>query len=383
MWALTESQEILRASVQRLLENEYSFEQRRESLGAATGYALPVWERFAELGLTGLPFAEAWGGFGGTDIDVAIVMRELGAGLVVAPYLPTVVLAGRLIERAGLPEVRDSILPEVAAGGCQLAFAFAEPQSRFDLEDVTTRVTRTSTGYVLNGRKSVVINAPQADYLVVTARSSGEQRELDGLSLILVPRESQGVHITAFRTNDDHWAGDITFDDVTLDGDALLGREGQAWEDIDYAADAAAVAVCAESLGAMDRVMTLCQEYLNTREQFGRPIGKNQALQFRMVELFYQIEESRSMLDWALRSLSGGAAARRAAVSATKVKFGNAGRFVGQQGIQLHGAIGMTEEFPVGHYFKRLETLRLLLGDPDYHLARFGRWNRAQNEPAA
>ena len=382
MWGLTESQEILRASVQRLIESEYSFEQRRSSLAEADGYSATFWERLSELGLPGLPFSEEFGGFGGTDIDVAIVMRELGAGLVVTPYLPTVVLGGRLIERAGPPEMQETILPEVAAGGCQLAFAFAEPQSRFDLEDVATQASQSGDGYLLNGRKSVVINAPGADYLIVTARSSGEQRDTRGLTLLLVPRDAEGLHITPFRTNDDHWAGDVTFDNVSVDGNALIGQDGDAWPDIDFAADAAAVASAAESLGAMDHIMEMCQEYLNTREQFGRPIGKNQALQFRMVELFYQIEESRSMLDWALRSLPGDAASRRAAVSATKVKFGNAGRFVGQQGIQMHGAIGMTEEFPVGHYFKRLETLRILLGDPDHHLARFGRWSQAQNDPA-
>lgn len=380
MWSLTEEQRILQDTAQRLIDTEYTFEQRRGQITDATGYSRPLWDKLTELGLLALPFDEEVGGIGGGPTDLALLMQVFGRGLVVAPYVPTVVLGGRLIAEGADPLQRDELLGALVGGELQLAFAFAEPQARYDLEDTLTRASRQGETYVLNGRKSVVVNAPEADFIIVSARTAGEQRDTNGLSLFLVPRETPGLTISRYRLNDDHWAGDISLDGVEVNSDALLGTENDAWDLIESVVDAAIVASCAEALGAMDKIMEMAKEYLNTREQFGKLIGKNQALQFRMVEMFYQVEESRSMLAWAVRAIEGNSAERRAAVSATKVKVGEACRFIGQQGIQLHGAIGMTEEFPVGHYFKRLETLRLLFGDPDHHLARFGRWNRAQNQ---
>ena len=244
-----------------------------------------------------------------------------------------------------------------------------------------TRAERIASGYRLTGRKAVVYNAPDADRLIVSARTAGSWRDERGLSLFLVPRRAESLHVSRFRTNDDHSAGDVVLDGVAVDGSALLGREGEALELLDEAADRASVALCAEALGAMDAIMTLCTEYLNTRVQFGRPIGKNQALQFRMVEMFYAREECRSLVSAALRVGEGDPASRRAAVSAAKVKVGESARFLGQQGVQLHGAIGMTDELPVGHYYKRLESVRTLYGDPAHHLPRFGRWMEARNAP--
>ncbi|MFT5174832.1 MAG: alkylation response protein AidB-like acyl-CoA dehydrogenase, partial [Gammaproteobacteria bacterium] len=375
--SLTDEQRMLQETAQRVIETEYSFEQRREQLADATDFAPGLWRTLAELGLLGLPFGEDVGGFGGDQFDVAVVMQALGRGLAVTPYIPTVVLGGTLLS-ASSPH--HALLEKISTGDLQLAWAFAEPQARFDLTDTLTRAQESNDGFTLNGRKSVVVNAPGADYLIVSARTSGNQRDTNGLSLFLVPRAANGVRMKAYRTNDDHWAADVSFENVTLARDALVGTVDDAWELIESTADVGTVALCAEALGAMDQIMDLTKDYLNTREQFGKLIGKNQALQFRMVEMFYQVEESRSLLGWALRALDGDATQRRAAVSATKVKVGEAARFLGQQGIQLHGAIGMTEEFPIGHYYKRLESIRVMFGDPDYHLARFGRWNQAQND---
>ncbi|MCH9674808.1 MAG: acyl-CoA dehydrogenase [Gammaproteobacteria bacterium] len=381
MWTLSDEQQMLRDSALRFVESEYTFERRRSDLEKTSTYEPDLWRQFAELGWLGIPFSEMHGGLDGTNIDLVVLFEALGKGLVVSPMLANVVLAGNLIARTN-EEASDQLLPDLIAGELQLAFAYAEPQARYDLFDVESTAVSSATGYTLTGKKTLVLNAPDATHIVVSARTEGASRDQRGISLFLVPADTDGVRLKSYRTNDDHIAADISFDAVALPPSALLGEAGEALPIIEEVVDIATVALAAEGIGAMDAVMELTTEYLKTREQFGKPIGKNQALQFRMVEMFYALEESRSMLQWAATALDSGPAARRTAVSAMKVKLGETARFIGQQGVQLHGAIGLTDEYSVGHYYKRLESIRLLFGDPDHHLARYGRWSEAQNQSA-
>ncbi|MEM7250346.1 MAG: acyl-CoA dehydrogenase [Pseudomonadota bacterium] len=382
MWTLSEEQLLLKESAERFVVAEYDFERRKRDIEQGR-YSDALWQQFAELGWLGIAFDEQWGGFGGSTTDIAVLMQALGSGLVVSPYSANILLAGRLIADIGSDTQRDEFLPSLIAGERQLAFAYAEPQSRYDLFDVQTTTQPRELGFVINGQKSLVLNGDAASHIVVTARSHGGRRDQNGISLFVVDTSSPGVKKTAYRTNDDHYAADIALNDVALEGSALLGSPGDAFEWVERAIDEASVAHCAEAIGAMDRIMQITAEYMRTREQFGRPISKNQALQFRMVEMFYALEESRSMLQWALETLGGEPAQRRAAVSALKVKLGDTARHIGQQGVQLHGAIGLTAEYSVGHFYKRLESIRTLFGDPEHHVARYGRWSEAQNTRAA
>jgi len=382
MWELTEEQRLIEESAQKFLQSGYDFESRKARL-LADDDGESMWAQFAEMGWLGLTLPEDYGGFGGGITEVAVLMRAFGAHLVVEPFTASVVLGGYLVQHGARRATAMETIGGIIDGTSQLAVAFAEPDSRFDLERVSTQAQSTGDGaFVLNGRKSVVVNATGAQTIIVSARTAGGAGDLQGITLFLVPADTAGISISGYRLNDDTKAGDITFQDVKVPEAAVLGEPGQGFELLEEAIDFSTVAACAEAVGAMETVMTMTTEYLNTREQFGRAIGKNQALQFRMVDLHYLLEESRSMLVAAMQALEAGAAARRATVSAAKVKIGEAARQIGQQGIQLHGAIGMTHDFAVGHYYKRLETLRTLFGDPDYHLARFGRWQGARNDPS-
>jgi alkylation response protein AidB-like acyl-CoA dehydrogenase len=381
MWILTDEQRLIQESARKLLEAEYTFERRRERLGESRDDSNEVWSQFAELGWLGIALPEEAGGFGGGMEEVAILMREFGARLVVEPFVPTVVLGAELIARGAPQHIGQDLIAGVLEGREQLAVAFAEVDSRFDLNRVKTRAQPAANGgYVLTGAKSVVVNAPAADHIIVSARTSGDDARDSGISLFVVPADAVGVTITGYRLNDDVMAGDVKLANVHVTADDLLGRVDGGLELLEVAVDRAIVASCAEAVGAMEAVMDMTAEYIKTREQFGRPIGRNQVLQFRMVDMHFALEESRSMVAAALQALDGEPTARRAMVSAAKVRVGNACRKIGQQGVQLHGAIGMTYDYAVGHYYKRLETLRTVFGDPDFHLARYGRWSQAGNE---
>ena len=382
MWELTEEQRLIEESAQKFLQSGYDFESRKTRLQSADG-GQAMWAQFAEMGWLGLTLPEDSGGFGGGITEVAVLMRAFGAHLVVEPFAASVVLGGYLVKHGARGAIGMDVMGGIIDGSTQLAVAFAEPESRYDLERISTRAeSNGADGYTLNGRKSVVINATAADRIIVSARTQGDPADVQGVTLFMVPADAPGVSVSGYRLNDETQAGDVTFQDVRVDAQTIVGEPGKGFDLLEAAIDFATVAACAEAVGAMEAVMQMTTEYLNTREQFGRAIGKNQALQFRMVDLHYLLEASRSMLVAAMQSVEAGAVARRTMVSAAKVKVGEAARQIGQQGIQLHGAIGMTHDFAVGHYYKRLETLRALYGDPDYHLARFGRWRGARNDPA-
>ena len=355
-------------ALKRWIGRDYGFEARRAIVHSEAGVSNDAWATLAELGMTALPVPEEQGGFSGTAVDMFVVMRELGRGLVVEPYLATV-LGAEFLRLGGL---HPQLLERVATGELKLACALGERQSRHDMRDIATRAESDGDGFVLRGEKKVVLHGAQAGMLVVSARTGGEQRAEEGISLFVVPADAHGVRITGYRTLDGLRAADVVFDNVRVDATALIGAAGAGWPLLDAALDYGAALVCAEALGAMEAIFEATLEYLKTRQQFGAPIGKFQALQHRMADMVIHLEQARSMAMLAAVKLgSGDAAERRRAVSAAKYRISQAARFIGQQAVQLHGGMGVTDELPAAHYFKRLATIELTLGDADHHLARF------------
>jgi alkylation response protein AidB-like acyl-CoA dehydrogenase len=355
-------------ALKRWVTKDYSFEARNKIVHSPSGVSDAAWSTLAELGMTALPIPEEQGGFNGSAVDMFVVMRELGRGLVVEPYLATMIGAEALKAGGG----HAGLLEQVAGGELKLACALAEKQSRYDLDDVATSAVARDGGYVLNGAKSIVLHGAQAGSLIVSARSGGARRERAGLSLFVVPLATAGVSVTDFRTLDGLRAANISFTDVQLPAGALVGTEGAAWDLIEHTADYGAALLCAEALGAMEAIFAATLDYVKTRSQFGAPIGKFQALQHRMADMYIHLEQARSMaLLAAVKMGSADGDERRRCVSAAKFRVGQALKFVGQQAVQLHGGMGVTDEVLAAHHFKRLTMIELTLGDSDHHLQRF------------
>ena len=366
----SEDQQLLQESVQRFVRENYSFEARRQLVATEQGYADAHWAQFAELGWLGIPFPEEHGGLGMSGVETMVVMEAIGNGLVAEPYLSTVILGGGAVAAAGSDEQKAEILPAVAEGKCKLAFAFAERQARYNLQDVEVRAEAANGGYRLTGMKSVVFGAPTADRLIVSARTGGGSRDAEGITLFLVAADAPGLSVRGYPTADGLRAGEVTLDSTPAEG--VLGEVGGALPTIEEVVDRAIAAVSAEAVGLMATLNDMTLEYLKTREQFGQPIGRFQVLQHRMVDMFIAHEEAKSMaMMAAMRIDEEDADARKKAMSAAKVQIGKSARFVGQQSIQLHGGIGMTDEYAAGHYFKRLTMIDRSFGDNDYHLRRY------------
>jgi alkylation response protein AidB-like acyl-CoA dehydrogenase len=320
-----------------------------------------------------VPFSEADGGFGGGAIETALMSEQFGRGLLIEPFLATVILAGGAIKHGGSEEQKSQYLPGIIDGSKHAALAFVEPQARFNIADITTTATADGDGYVLNGYKAVVLNGPQADFLVVSARTSGEQRDEDGVSLFVMDAATAGVSRRDYPTVDAFRASEITFENVKLGADSLVGEAGKGLPILQQAIDDGVLSVGAEAVGCMEVLYKDTVEYCKQREQFGQPIGKFQVLQHRMVDMFMEHEQSKSLMFMAaMRMAEGYGAEAQKAVSAFKVQVGKSGKFVGQNAVQLHGGMGMTEELNIGHYFKRLTIIDTLFGNVDFHLQRFG-----------
>jgi len=364
----TQEQQQFSDALRRWTEKDYSFDQRKKIVRSASGVSAEAWATLAELGMTALPVPEEQGGFNGSAVDMMVVMHEIGRGLVVEPYFATVLGAEFLKQGGG----HDGLLEQVAGGEIRLACALGEKQARHDLFDITVTAKADGEGYVLNGTKTVVIHGGQADYLIVSARSSGAQRDTDGISLFVVPADAAGVTRRDYRTIDCQRAADIDFVNVKVPASALLSKVGQGWNILDAVSDYGIALLCAEAVGAMEALNGATLEYLKTRQQFGVPLGKFQALQHRMAEMYMQMEQARSMATLvAVKVASTDVAERRRTVSAAKARIGQAMKYVGQQAIQLHGGMGVTDELPAAHHFKRLTMIEATLGDTDHHLARF------------
>lgn len=370
---LTEEQQMLVDSVNKYLQNDYDFETRRKLVATETGYSQDNWETFAELGWLSVPFAEENGGFGGTAIDVMLMMEAFGKALVTEPYISTVIMGGRLVELLGNAEQKESVLSAVIQGELQLALAYNEADSRNNPSMVTLKAKKEGGSYTLNGEKVMALNGQSADQLLVTARTSGALTDAEGISVFLVDANAAGVERTGYQVSDGSRAANISFKDVVVSEGQLVGEEGAALAALEVVLDEATIALCSEAVGAMEVLYKETVEYCKTRKQFGLPIGKFQALQHRMVDMFISHELTQSVMYMAaLRNLEGGDIAKKAA-SAFKVQVSKAGRHVGQEAVQLHGGMGMTDELNVGYYFKRLTVIDALLGNIDFHLARYSK----------
>ena len=368
---LSSEQTLLKDSVDRFVQDNYELTARRDLVASDQGFSSDHWALFAEMGWLGLPFSEESGGFGGSNTDVAVLMESFGEGLVVEPYLASVLLGGRLVEMAGNAAQKEEIIPALIEGKMHLAFGYSEPQSRYELFDVSTSAERSGDGYVLNGHKAVVYHAGTADRIIVTARTSGDRRDKAGISLFLVDRLAEGVSLKTARTLDGQRASEVILENVSVDADAMLGTEGEAFDVVEKVIDLAICAVSAEAVGAMRRVNAITTDYVKTREQFGAPIGSNQVIKHRLADMLIEEEQSTAMANMAAMRADLDAGDHVQVASATKARIGEAAKFVGEQGIQLHGGIGMTDEYPIGHYYKRLQTIERLFGNVDYHLRRY------------
>ena len=367
----TEEQQMVRDSIARFVQDDYDWDTRKSIVASEKGLSPDNWKLFAELGWLSIPFAEEHGGFGGNIVDLSVVMEELGKGLVVEPYFPTVVLFGGLIARAGNDAQRAEWLPRVIGGDVLGGFAYVERQSRFALHDCLTAATSSGDGFVLNGEKVVVFNGEQADHLVVLARTSGEQSDRTGLSLFIVEASAAGIDKMNYPMMDGQRVANVTFKDVALPADALLGEEGQALALVEALVDEAIIALASEAVGIMGVLNTKTLEYAKTREQFGVAIGSYQALQHRMVDTMMAYEQCKSLLFKALCEYKQEPAMAAETIHALKVLIDRNAKHVFGEAIQIHGGMGMTDELDIGHYAKRLMMINTTFGDANFHRNRF------------
>ncbi len=369
-FSFNEEQTLLRNTIQSFIQDNYDFDKRTEIVKSEEGMKIENWKLFSDLGLLGIPFSEDDGGLGFGPVELMIVAEEFGKGLVVEPYIQTIVTCGGFLKRASEKQ-RSKYIPKIISGEDIWAFAYAEPQGRYNLNDLTTKASKEGDNYILNGYKCVVSAAPWSKKLIVSARTSGDQRDEEGISLFILDKDSSGISLRNYPTVDGSRASEITLEDVKVSSDNLIGEEGKASKLIEQVVDESIAAVCAEAIGAMGVLNEATVEYCKTRKQFGQPIGKFQVLQHRMVDMFMQYEQSVSMTYMVNLKLHEEYSERRKAASGAKVQICKAAKFIGQSAIQLHGGMGMTDELNVGHYFKRLSMIESLFGNIDHHLKKY------------
>ena len=368
---LSEEQGMLKDSVERFVRDNYEFSQRKILAAAQLGHSAEYWTTFAEMGWLALPFAEEDGGLGGSAVDVAVLTEAFGAGLTLEPYVASVMLGGKLVEALGNEAQKSEILPALAEGRLKLALAHNEPNARFNLSHVETVASPAGDGYLLDGRKSVVLHAASADKILIVARLTGDAGDADGLGVFIVDNDTSGMTRQDYATVDSGRASDISLSQVEVTKRALLGGNADALPALQNVVDGAISAVCAEAVGAMNKVLDITKEYTAVRTQFGKAIGDNQVIQHFLVDMFTAAEEAKALTDMTTMRLAEGAENASLLVSAMKAKVGEAARFVGAKGVQLHGGIGMTDEYTIGHYFKRLMAIDMMFGDSRFHLNRF------------
>jgi pimeloyl-CoA dehydrogenase small subunit len=364
----TEEQRLLCESLDRLFADSYDFAKRKTYMAEPEGFSRAMWAQYAELGLLGLPFAEEHGGFGGGGIEIMVVMEALGRVIALEPFLATVVLAGTALKLAGSPAQQEALIPQIIDGSLRLAVAHGERQARYDLNNVVTTATKTGSGWRLDGAKSVIVHGDSADKMIVSARVSGERHDPNGIGLFLVDSKASGVARRAYPMRDGTHAADIALSGVEAEA---LGEPVAGLEVIERVTEAGIAATSAEAVGTMETMLNMTVEYMKTRVQFGKPIGENQALQHRATEMMIAMEQGRSLALLASVMIDDDNAAQRAHdISTAKVGVGQAARFVSQNAVQLHGGIGMTDEYAVGHYFRRCMVIEHSFGDTGYHLSK-------------
>jgi len=369
--SLSDEQKQLQEAAERFVRDKYTFENRRKIAATDKGFLPENWAQMAELGWLGVPLTEAEGGYGG-PIETMILMEQFGKGLVLEPFLPTAVIGGGLLARAGSQAQKDELLAPMMEGKKQFALAWLERQSRYNLADVSLKAEKSGSGYTLSGHKGVVYNGPSADSIFVLARTAGAAREEKGLTLFVVDAKAKGLSRRDYPTQDALRASELTFDKVSVGADAVLGTVDGGFNLVEDAVDRAIVALCAEAVGCMDAINAATLEYIKTRKQFGVAIGKFQVLQHRMVDCFTNAQEARSMtLMASLKIDDKDPVVRRKAASGAKVQIGKSGKFCGQSAVQMHGGMGVTDELSVSHYFKRLTMIDLMFGNQQHHLTRY------------
>jgi alkylation response protein AidB-like acyl-CoA dehydrogenase len=368
---LSEEQKMIQQSVERFVQENYDLTNRVKISSEDPGYSKEYWGSMADLGWLGLAFDEEDGGFGGNQIDTLVLMEQFGKGLVLEPFLANIVLGGGIIKRAASPAIKESIIPSLMEGKLQITLAYAEEQSRFDIEDVATAAREEDGGFIINGKKSMVLNAESADKIIVVTRTSGSQVDENGISLFIVDASSEGVEKQNFPTVDGLRASEITFEDVKVSSEALVGEKDKGFKILQAVVNDAILALSAEAVGAMEVLYKDTVEYTQQREQFDHALSDFQVLQHRMVDMFMEYEQCKSLLFRAtLETVEDPDLAQRT-VHALKHLIGKSGIFVGESAVQLHGGMGVTEELRVGHFFKRLLVIDSQFGNADFHLDKF------------
>ena len=370
-FTFNEEQTLIQDQVDQFIQKEYDWETRQSLSNSDLGFGDDNWQKFAELGWLGISTSEDCGGFGGSAIESMLIMEAFGKGLVVEPFLETIIMCGGLLDEHGTDHQKSSILESAIEGKMHLAMAYAEPQSRFNLSDVVTEAKENGDSFVLNGYKSVVMNGPSANKLIVSARTSGAQLDENGITLFLIDGDAEGLNKTNYKTVDGRRASDLTIENVKVTKDDIIGQINDGFMLLDSSIDRAILAISAEAVGAMEVLYKTTVEYTKTREQFGTSIGKFQVLQHRMVDMFMEYEQCKSLLYMATMKQEEGSTDSKKAISGLKYQVGKAGKFIGQQAVQLHGGMGVTDELNVGHYFKRLTTIGTIFGNTDYHLKKY------------
>lgn len=367
----SEEQQLITDTVTRFVQDNYDLESRRALASSRQGFSSEHWQTMAELGWLGLPLPEADGGFGGNQVDTMLVMEQFGKGLVVEPFLASIILGAGAVKRSDNAALKAELLPGVVDGSRQLALAYAEEQSRFDLNDVITSVTSDGDGYRLNGHKSMVLNGASAQQIIVSARHSGGQTDTAGIVLLAIDTDAEGVTCSGFPTVDGLQAAEFKFENVLVSATRLVAGPDQGYELLNTVATDGILALCAEAVGAMEVLYKDTVEYTAEREQFGHALAQFQVLQHRMVEMFMEYEQSKSLLYRATMETAQGMPTAQRTVHALKYLIGKNAIFIGENAVQLHGGMGMTEELRIGHYFKRLLVLEAQFGNTDFHLQKF------------
>ena len=370
-FTLNEEQTLIQDQVDQFVQKEYDWETRQSLSNSDLGFGESNWQKFAELGWLGISVSEDSGGFGGTAIESMLIMEAFGKGLVVEPFLETMIMAGSLIDDHGSDEQKSSILEPAISGEMHLALAYAEPQSRFNLSDVVTEAKAEGENYILNGYKSVVMNGPSANKIIISARTSSSQLDENGITLFIVDSDSKGLSKTNYKTVDGRRASDLTIENVSVSKDNIIGNLDSGFEILDSAIDKAILAISAEAVGAMEVLYKTTVEYTKTREQFGTPIGKFQVLQHRMVDMFIESELAKSLLIKAMLEVNNNSEEMYKHVSALKSYIGKSGKLSAKEAVQLHGGMGVSEEMMIGHYLKKMISIDALFGNADYHLKKF------------
>jgi len=369
--SLNEDQELIKSSVDKFIIETYDSESRRKTIKSNLGSDDIIWKQFADLGWLGLPFLEKDGGFGGDLMDLHILMESFGKGLVIEPYISTVILSGSILSHCPDSVLRNTIINNIIAGINKVSFAYAEPNSRYNLNDVSTIAKLENNKWVLNGHKSVVFGAGQSDYIIVSARTKGNRNEEEGISLFVIDKNNMGIEVQDYPTVDGFKAAEVKLNNVQLSSENLISNENEGYNIIKKSIDKTLVAIAAEASGIMSKMYEMTLEYIKTRKQFGVPIGKFQAIQHRTVEMLILSDEMKSLASMA--ALKADSADGAKSIYASKIHIGIGGRKLGQEAIQLHGGMGVTEEMDIGQYFKRITMLDTFLGNSDYYLGLYSK----------